>query len=185
MSHRESVNPHSFQSFSQAQIPEAAATGKGESELMREHTRLPTMMGIMRKYVRHHRRAGGPRSCPTIPAEGLDSAIGLSQSLCQHFAAAPSTLGQRHASLPLRTTSAVEWCRERQMRGRKSQPFAADIMNMREHRSDGTSPGLRELWHATHPDRDARAQPGSSGRLQRSFPPALAEDRGMPATTQT
>ena len=45
-----------------------------ESELMREHTHLPAMMGFVRKHVAQHFQANRPRPSPAISAKLLDAA---------------------------------------------------------------------------------------------------------------
>jgi hypothetical protein len=45
-----------------------------ESELMREHTHLPAMVGFVRKHVAQHFQANRPRPSPAVSAKLLDAA---------------------------------------------------------------------------------------------------------------
>src|SRR5438445_12933745 len=44
------------------------------SELMREHTHLPAMVGFVRKHVAQHFQASRPRPSPAVSAKLLDAA---------------------------------------------------------------------------------------------------------------
>src|SRR5438477_7864669 len=52
-----------------------------ESELMREHTHLPAMVGFVRKHVAQHFRANRPRPSPAVSQKLLDAAFVLTTVL--------------------------------------------------------------------------------------------------------
>src|SRR6266436_892006 len=45
-----------------------------ESELMRQHTHLPAMVGFVRKHVAQHFQANRPRPSPAVSAKRLNAA---------------------------------------------------------------------------------------------------------------
>src|SRR6266568_3090976 len=55
-------------------IPDRVRVRQRESELMREHTHLPAMMGFVRKHVAQHFQANRPRPSPAVSAKLLDAA---------------------------------------------------------------------------------------------------------------
>src|SRR5258708_38185722 len=65
---------------------------KRESELMREHTHLPAMMGLVSKHVAQHFRANRPRRSPAVSVKLLDAAT--AERFRQHLRAASGALGQ-------------------------------------------------------------------------------------------
>src|SRR5713101_10124809 len=105
-----------------------------ESELMREHTNLPTMVGFVRKHVAQHIHANRPRPGPAVAEKLLDAAFVLGTALAtaerfrEHLRAASGALGQSRTSLLRRAVRAVELCWNLQMRCRKPDPLAADIV---------------------------------------------------------
>ena len=55
-------------------IPDPVRVRQRESELMREHTHLPAMVGFVRKHVAQHFQAHRPRPSPAVSAKLLDAA---------------------------------------------------------------------------------------------------------------
>src|SRR5262249_60989789 len=89
-----------------------ALGGQREAELMRQHTGLPAMMGVVRNHVCQHGCARAPRPRLAVPAKGFHAAVGPDQSFYEHFATARSAFGPGSPSLLLRAASAVERGRE-------------------------------------------------------------------------
>jgi hypothetical protein len=58
-----------------------------ESELMREHTHLPAMVGFVRKHVAEHFRANRPRPTPAVSAKLLDAALTTAERCSEHLRA--------------------------------------------------------------------------------------------------
>src|SRR6266566_899448 len=110
-----------------------------ESELMREHTHLPAMVGFVRKHVAEHFHANRPRPSPAVPAKLLDAAFVLTtaERFREHLRAASGALGQSRTGLLRRAVRAVKLCWNLQMRSCKPDPLAADIVHVREDRGDG------------------------------------------------
>src|ERR1700738_4905613 len=79
-----------------------------ESELMREHTDLPAMVGFVREHVAQHFRANRPRPSPAVSAKLLDAPPRTAERLSEHFRAASGALGQSRAGLPRRAVGAIE-----------------------------------------------------------------------------
>src|SRR5712691_1019043 len=129
-------------------IPDPVRVRQRESELMREHTHLPAMMGFVRKHVAQHFQANRPRPGPAVSQKLLDAAFVLTTALTtaerfrEHLRAASGALGQSHAGLLRRAVRAVELCWNLQMRSCKPDPLAADIVHVREDRRNGTGAGL-------------------------------------------
>src|SRR6266700_2477599 len=105
-----------------------------ESELMREHTHLPAMVGFVRKHVAQHFRANRPRPSPAVSAKSLDAAPTTAERFREHLRAASGALGQSRTGLLRRAVRAVELCWNLQMRSCKPDPLAADIVHVREDR---------------------------------------------------
>src|SRR6266567_2611679 len=57
-----------------------------ESELMREHTHLPAMVGFVRKHVAQHFQANRPRPSPAVSAKRLDAASTTAERCGVHCA---------------------------------------------------------------------------------------------------
>jgi hypothetical protein len=108
-----------------------------ESELMREHTHLPTMVGFVRKHVAQHFQANWPRPSPAVSAKLFDSAPITAEGFGEHLRAASGALGQSCTGLFWRTLRAVELRWNLQMRSGKPDPLAADIVHVREDRRNG------------------------------------------------
>jgi hypothetical protein len=68
-----------------------------------------------------------------------------SKSIRKHLRAARATFKQSRSSLLLRATCMAERCRKLQMRGRQSEPFATNIVDVREDGSDGSPFAPRQL----------------------------------------
>src|SRR5713101_7764766 len=121
-----------------------------ESELMREHTHLPAMVGFVRKHVAQHFRPNRPRPTPAVPAKLLDAAPRTAERFSEHLLAASGALGQSRTGLLRRAVRAVELSWNLQVRSCKPDPLGADIVHVREDRRNGAglarrfgSPGCR------------------------------------------
>src|SRR5713101_302430 len=110
-----------------------------ESELMREHTHLPAMVGFVRKHVAQHFHANRPRPSPAVSQKLLDAAFVLTtaERFREHLRAASSAPGQSRTGLLRRAVRAVELSWNLQMRSCKPNPLAADIVHVREDRRNG------------------------------------------------
>src|SRR5437667_11119127 len=75
-------------------IPDPVRVRQRESELMREHTHLPAMMGFVRKHVAQHFQANRPRPSPAVSAKLLDAAPTTAERFSEHLRAASAALGQ-------------------------------------------------------------------------------------------
>jgi len=106
---------------------------------MREHTHLAAMVGFVRKHVAQHFRANRPRPSPSVSAKLFDAAVILTRSerFGEHLRAANSALGECRAGLLRRAVRAVELSWNLQVRSRKPNPLAADIVHVRENRRNG------------------------------------------------
>src|SRR6266581_4722228 len=105
-----------------------------ESELMREHTHLPAMVGFVRKHVAQHFQANRPRPSPAVSAKLLDAAPTTAERFSEHLRAASGALGQSRAGLLRRAVRAVELSWNLQVRSCKPDPLGADIVHVREDR---------------------------------------------------
>src|SRR5438309_6782227 len=106
-----------------------------ESELMREHTHLPAMVGFVRKHVAQHFQANRPWPSPAVSAKLLDALVfTTAERFREHLRAASGALGQSRTGLLWRAARAVELCWNLQMRSCKPDPLAADIVHVREDR---------------------------------------------------
>jgi len=79
-----------------------------ESELMRQHTHLPAMVGLVRKHVAQHFHANRPRSSPAVSAKLLDAAPTTAERFSEHLRAAIGALSQSRAGLLRRAVCATE-----------------------------------------------------------------------------
>ena len=71
----------------------------GESELMREHTHLPAMVGFVRQHVAQHFQANRPRRSPAVSANLLDAAPTSAERFSKHLRAASGAYGQSRTGL--------------------------------------------------------------------------------------
>src|SRR6202140_1926371 len=108
-----------------------------ESELMREHTHLPAMVGFVRKHVTQHFRANRPRLSPAVSVKLLDAAPRTAERFGEHLLAASGALGQSRTGLPRRAVRAVELSWNLEVRSCKPDPLGADIVHVREDRRNG------------------------------------------------
>src|SRR6202030_1858905 len=108
-----------------------------ESELMREHTHLPAMVGFVRKHVAQHFRANWPKQSPAVSAKLLDAAPTTAERFSEHLRAASGALGQSRPSLLRCAVRAVELWWNLQVRSCKPDPLGADIVHVREDRRNG------------------------------------------------
>src|SRR5712691_1769609 len=97
-----------------------------ESELMREHTHLPAMVGFVRKHVAQHFQANRPRPSPAVSANLLDAAPTTAKRFGEHLRAASGALGQSRTGLLRRAVRAVELSWNLQVRSCKPDPLGAD-----------------------------------------------------------
>ena len=88
-----------------------------ESELMREHTYLPAMMGFVRKHIAQHFHANRHRWSPAVSAKLLDAAT-TAERFSEHLRAASGALGQSRTGLLPGTVRAVELFWNFQVRSR-------------------------------------------------------------------
>src|SRR5712692_4478298 len=97
-----------------------------ESELMRDHTHLPAMVGFVRKHVAQHFHANRPRPSPAVSQKLLDAAFVLTtaERFREHLRAASSALCQSRTGLVWRAVRAVELSWNLQMRSCKPNPLA-------------------------------------------------------------
>src|SRR5204863_5496985 len=121
-----------------------------ESELMREHTHLPAMVGFVRKHVAQHFDANRPRPSPAVSAKLLDAGPTAAERFSEHLRAASGALGQSRTGLLRGAARAVELSWNVQVRSCKPDPLGADIVHMREDRRNSAglagrfgSPGRR------------------------------------------
>src|SRR5437879_13658731 len=70
-----------------------------ESELMREHTHLPAMVGFVRKHVAQHFQANRPRPSPTVSAKLLDAAPTTAERFSEPLRGAGGGVGQSRTGM--------------------------------------------------------------------------------------
>src|SRR5262245_12659777 len=104
---------------------------------MRQHAYLPAMVRVVHDHVGKHGSAGGPRPCPAVAMEMFHVAAG--EGTINHLYATFRTLGQSSARLTLRAVGAVKLRRQLDVRCGKPQPFAPDVVHVREDRDDRAS----------------------------------------------
>src|SRR5258707_2684763 len=109
-----------------------------ESELMRQHTYLPAMVGFVRKHVAQHFHANRPRPTPAVSKKLLDAAT-TTERFREHFRAASGALGQSRTGLLRRAVRAVELSWNLQVRSREPDPLSADVVHVREDRGNAAS----------------------------------------------
>src|ERR1019366_1252519 len=63
-----------------------------ESELMREHTYLPAIVGLVRKHVAQHFQASRPGPSPGVSVKFLNAARTTAEGLREHLRAASGAL---------------------------------------------------------------------------------------------
>ena len=100
---------------------------------MREHTNLPAMVGLVSNHVAQHLRANRPGPSPAVSAKHLDAST-TAERITKHLPTASGALGQPRTNLLRRTVRAVQQQWDLQVRSRKPDPFAADIVHVREDR---------------------------------------------------
>ena len=105
---------------------------------MREHTRLPTMMGLVRKHVAQHLRANRPRPSPSVSAKLLNAVL-TTERCREHLHTASGALGQSYTSLPRRAAHTIELPWNLQVGSGKPDPLAADVVHVREDRRNGAN----------------------------------------------
>lgn len=108
-----------------------------ESELMREHADLATVVGFVGKHVAQHFHANRPRLRPAVSVKLFDPARIIAECFSEHFGAASGAFGQCGAGLLRRAVGAIELARNFQVRGGQPDPFGADVVHVGEDRGDG------------------------------------------------
>jgi len=108
-----------------------------ESELMRQHAHLPAMVGFVREHVAQHFRTNRPGAGPAVSVK-LFYVAPAAESFREHLRAAGGALGQSRTGLPRGAARAVELPRNLQMRRRKPDPLAADVVHVGKDRRNGT-----------------------------------------------
>jgi hypothetical protein len=103
---------------------------------MREHAHLPPMVGFMRKHVAQHFHANRPRPSPAVSAKLRDPSPATAKGFSEHLGTASGALGQSRTGLPRGAAHAVELSWNFQVRSCKPNPLAADIVHVREDRSN-------------------------------------------------
>lgn len=93
------------------------------------------MMSFVRDHVHHHGGAGGPGSSPAIAKELFDARFGA-EGVGEHLGAAGGAFGKGGAGLGLRAARAIEFRGKTEMRCRKAEPFATDVVKVREDSGD-------------------------------------------------
>jgi hypothetical protein len=126
-----------------------------KSELMREHTHLPAMVGFVSKHVAQHLHANRPGPSPAVSAKLLDPAATTApispERFPKHLRAASGALRQSLKG-PLRSAvRAVKLCWNLQVRSCKSHPLAADIVHVRKNRRNGADLARRAGWRFGSP----------------------------------
>jgi hypothetical protein len=99
---------------------------------MCEHAHLPAMVGLVRNHVAQQFRANRPRLRPAVSVKFLDAATGTAERFSEHLPAAHGALGQSRTSLLRCLVRTVE------LRSCKPGSLGADIVHVREDRSNGT-----------------------------------------------
>src|SRR5271170_7828243 len=94
------------------------------------------MVGFVSKHVAKHFRASRPGLSPAISAKLLDPAAAIAKGFSKHFLAASGALSQSRTGLLRRAMRAVELRWNLQMGSCKPDPLAADVVHVREDRSD-------------------------------------------------
>ena len=108
---------------------------QAEPELMRKHTHLSTMVGLVRNHVAKHFDSNRPRRTPAVSAKLRDAAPNsAAERFSQHLRAAGRALGQSRTRLLRRAMSAVELWWDLQVRSSKPDPLAADIVHVGKDR---------------------------------------------------
>src|SRR5450631_62847 len=108
--------------------------GEHESELMREHTHLPAMVGFVRNHVAYHLDTNRPGLRPAVSSKFNDTTSGTTERVSQHLLAAHRALCQSRTSLPRRAVHSVELRRNLQVLSRKPDPLGAHIVHVRKDR---------------------------------------------------
>src|SRR5882724_3937547 len=99
------------------------------TKLVGQHQNLTAMMGLVREHVSEHGSSGGPRWHPTVARKLYNAAIRSGrESVRQHAQALPGASPVRGGSLLHGAAARIESRRTLQMRSRKPEPLAADIV---------------------------------------------------------
>ena len=149
-----------------------------DSELMRQHTHLPAVVGFVRKHVAQHFQANRPRPSPAVSAKLLDAAFTTAQRLSEHLRAASGALGQSRTGLLRRAVRAIELRWNLQVRSGKPEFISG------EHPSD--TPSFMPFIGSTNSRRPLRRSAPNYGRLPNCQPEmpfarsAAAVSKGVP-----
>lgn len=129
---------------------------------MGQHANLSAVMRLVRNHVSTHRSSRAPRPRPAVSHKAGDASWRTAEGIAHHFAAERRTFGQSRSCLPLCASGAIQTGCDHQVRSRKPQPFATNVVHVSENGSDRSrsfarrlgSPGTRiemlqqELVHA-------------------------------------
>ena len=114
-----------------------------ETELMREHADLATVVGFVGKHVAQHFHANRPRLRPAVSVKLFDPARIIAECFSEHFGAASGAFGQCGAGLLRRAVGAVELAQNFQVRGGQPGPFGADVVHVGKNSGNRASLAVR------------------------------------------
>ena len=106
-----------------------------KSELMREHADLPAMVSFVSQHVAQHFRANWPSLGPAVSAK-LPDAAPAAERFREHLRATGGAVGQSGTDLLRPAVAAVQLPRNLQVRSRKPDPLAADIVHVGKDRGN-------------------------------------------------
>jgi len=106
---------------------------------MGEHQDLSAMVGFVSQHVAQHFDSDGPRGSECVAAKERGMAGRTVKRLREHFGAAGGALRQPLPGLKWCAMGAVEQRGNLEMRGRKPDPFAADVVHVGKDGRDGTN----------------------------------------------
>jgi hypothetical protein len=107
-----------------------------ESDLMREHADLATVVGFVGKHVAQHFETNRPGWGVAVSAKFLDAALRGAERFREHFGAARGAFGQRGAGLLRSAAGAVQLSRNFEVRSGQPDPLGADVVHVGEDGDD-------------------------------------------------
>ncbi len=110
---------------------------------MRKHTYLPAMVGFVRNHVAEHFRTDRPWFGPGVAAKLVDAPASIAESVREHLRATSCAFGESRTRLPRSAAGAVELWRNLDVWSCKPDPLGADVVHVREDRSDGANVARR------------------------------------------
>jgi len=105
---------------------------------MPKHAHLPTMVRFVGNHVAKHLRPGRPRSSPCVSHELIGASF-AAQRFCEHFRTASGALSQPCLGAPRCAVVAIQLWGSLHVRSCQPDPFAADVMHVREDCRDGAN----------------------------------------------